>query len=282
MRKGCAIAGDVTTAHAKIKAWQAAAHAPYPLARPFRESAVPFSENPPDSDMIRLVDVHLKLESAAGPVNILRGIDLTVAPGERVAIIGPSGSGKSTLLMVIGGLERPTSGQVLVGGEDLVQLDEDRLARFRRGTVGIVFQSFHLIATMSALENVAVPLELAGHADAFTRAAEELDRVGLAARTEHYPGQLSGGEQQRVALARAFAIRPRLLLADEPTGNLDGETGRAVSALMFDLAQRYKTTLLLVTHEADLADCCGRVLQIQDGRIFADRPAGLRGAAALA
>src|SRR5437867_3912073 len=183
--------------------------------------------------MIRLVDVHLKLESAAGPVNILRGIDLSVASGERVAIVGPSGSGKSTLLMVIGGLERPSSGEVLVGGEDLARLDEDRLARFRRGTVGIVFQSFHLIPTMSALENVAVPLELAGHTDAFSRAAEELERVGLAARAEHYPGQLSGGEQQRVALARAFAIRPRLLLADEPTGNLDGETGRAVMALMF-------------------------------------------------
>jgi putative ABC transport system ATP-binding protein len=243
---------------------------------------VPSFELSPNSDIIHLIDVHLKLESAAGPVNILRGIDLTVAPGERVAIVGPSGSGKSTLLMVIGGLERPSSGEVLVGGEDLARLDEDRLARFRRGTVGIVFQSFHLIPTMSALENVAVPLELAGHTDAFSRAAEELERVGLAARAEHYPGQLSGGEQQRVALARAFAIRPRLLLADEPTGNLDGETGRAVMALMFDLAERYGTTLLLVTHEIDLADCCGRVLQMQDGRIFLDRPAGRRGAAALA
>src|SRR5439155_1529413 len=189
---------------------------------PFRESDVPSYDPAPNSDMIRLTDVHLKLASAAGPVNILRGIDLTVAPGERVAILGPSGSGKSTLLMVIGGLERPTSGQVLVGGEDLVQLDEDRLARFRRGTVGIVFQSFHLIPTMSALENVAVPLELAGHTDAFSRAAEELERVGLAARAEHYPGQLSGGEQQRGELARAFAIRPRLLLADEPPDNLAG------------------------------------------------------------
>jgi putative ABC transport system ATP-binding protein len=243
---------------------------------------VPSFELSPNSDIIHLIDVHLKLESAAGPVNILRGIDLTVAPGERVAIVGPSGSGKSTLLMVIGGLERPSSGEVLVGGEDLARLDEDRLARFRRGTVGIVFQSFHLIPTMSALENVAVPLELAGHTDAFSRAAEQLERVGLAARAEHYPGQLSGGEQQRVALARAFAIRPRLLLADEPTGNLDGETGRAVMALMFDLAERYGTTLLLVTHEIDLADCCGRVLQMQDGRIFLDRPASRRGAAALA
>jgi len=243
---------------------------------------VPPLEPAANSEMIRLVDIHLKLESAAGPVNILRGIDLTVAPGERVAIVGPSGSGKSTLLMVIGGLERPTSGQVWVGDKDLAQLDEDRLARFRRGTVGIVCQSFHLIPTMSALENVATPLELAGHADPFSRAAEELDRVGLAMRAEHYPSQLSGGEQQRVALARAFAIGPRLLLADEPTGNLDGETGRAVTALMFDLVERYATTLLLVTHEIDLAERCGRVLHIGDGRILSDRPADLRGAAALA
>lgn len=238
-------------------------------------------EPAPNSAMIRLVDVHLMLESAAGPVNILRGIDLAIAAGERVGIVGPSGSGKSTLLMVIGGLERPSSGRVLVDGEDLAGLDEDRLARFRRGAVGIVFQSFHLISTMSALENVAVPLELAGMPDAFARAAEELERVGLAHRAEHYPGQLSGGEQQRVALARAFAIRPRLILADEPTGNLDGETGRAVIDLMFDLADRHGTTLLLVTHDADLVGACERILQIQDGRILADRRAGRREAAAL-
>jgi putative ABC transport system ATP-binding protein len=233
----------------------------------------------PTSVLIRLVDVHLKLESAAGPVNILRGIDLEVGPGERVGIVGPSGSGKSTLLMVIGGLERPTSGQVLVDGHDLARLDEDRLARFRRGAVGIVFQSFHLIPTMSALENVAVPLELAGDRDAFARAAAELDRVGLAQRKEHYPGQLSGGEQQRVALARAFAVRPRLLLADEPTGNLDGETGRSVMALLFELAEGNGTTLLLVTHDADLAASCGRVLHIQDGRIEDDRRSTRREAA---
>ena len=249
---------------------------------PIRESDVPLFEPAPNSNMIRLVDIHLKLESPAGPVNILRGIDLAITPGERVGIVGPSGSGKSTLLMVIGGLERPSSGQVLVGGEDLARLDEDRLARLRRGAVGIVFQSFHLIPTMSALENVAVPLELAGAPDAFARAAAELERVGLAARTEHYPGQLSGGEQQRVALARAFVIRPRLLLADEPTGNLDGETGRAVMDLMFDLADRHGTTLLLVTHDAELTGSCERILQIQDGRILADRRTGRRESAALA
>ena len=232
---------------------------------------MPSPEPALNSSLIRLVDVHLRLESPAGPVNILRGIDLTVAPGERVGIVGPSGSGKSTLLMVIGGLERPTCGQVLVDGEDLARLDEDRLARFRRGAVGIVFQSFHLIPTMSALENVAVPLELAGAEDAFAHAAAELERVGLARRAAHYPGQLSGGEQQRVALARAFAIRPRLLLADEPTGNLDGETGRAVLDLLFDLADRHGTTLLLVTHDPELVDSCERILQLQDGRILADR-----------
>ncbi len=232
-----------------------------------------------NSALIRLVDVHLKLESPAGPVNILRGIDLEVHPGERVGIVGPSGSGKSTLLMVIGGLERPSSGQVKVEGLDLARLDEDRLARLRRGAVGIVFQSFHLMATMSALENVAVPLELAGAPDAFDQAAEALAAVGLGQRAEHYPGQLSGGEQQRVALARAFAVRPRLLLADEPTGNLDGETGRAVMALLFDLADRHGTTLLLVTHDADLAGSCERIVQLQDGRIQGDRRHGQRPAA---
>ena len=240
---------------------------------------MPLPTASPNSALIRLVNLELKLASPAGPVNILRGIDLEIASGERVGIVGPSGSGKSTLLMVIGGLERPTGGEVWVDGLDLAGLEEDRLARFRRGAVGIVFQSFHLIATMSALENVAVPLELAGASDAFERAGAELARVGLAERLEHYPGQLSGGEQQRVALARAFAIGPRLLLADEPTGNLDGETGRAVMALMFELADRHETTLLLVTHDADLAASCDRILQLQDGRIVADRRSGSRAAA---
>ena len=231
--------------------------------------------------MVRLENVHLKLESAAGPVNILRGIDLGVAAGERVGIVGPSGSGQSTLLMVIGGLERPSSGRVVIDGTDVTDLDEDRLARLRRGAVGIVFQSFHLIPTMSALENVAVPLELAGARDAFARAEAELRAVGLGERLLHYPGQLSGGEQQRVALARAFAIRPRLLLADEPTGNLDHETGRAVMGLLFELVERNGTTLLLVTHDADLAASCGRVLQLMDGRIIADhRASGIEAARA--
>jgi putative ABC transport system ATP-binding protein len=221
----------------------------------------------PNSALIRLIDVHLKLESPAGPVNILRGIDLEIGPGERVGIVGPSGSGKSTLLMVIGGLERPTSGQVLVDGQDLARLDEDRLARLRRGAVGIVFQSFHLIPTMSALENVAVPLELAGAPDAFERAAEALDRVGLAQRLEHYPGQLSGGEQQRVALARAFAIRPRLLLADEPTGNLDSRNGEAVLDLLKMIHEQEKPTIVLATHSDRAAARGSKTIHIEDGRV---------------
>jgi len=221
--------------------------------------------------MIRLDRVTLKLASAAGPVNILRGIDLAVDPGERVGIVGPSGSGKSTLLMVVGGLERPSSGRVILDGNDITALDEDALARVRRGAVGIVFQSFHLIQTMTALENVAVPLELAGDPDAFAKAAADLAAVGLGHRLGHYPGELSGGEQQRVALARAFTIRPRLLLADEPTGNLDGETGRDVMDLLFDLVLRHGTTLLLVTHDPRLTAACDRVLELVDGRIRSDR-----------
>jgi putative ABC transport system ATP-binding protein len=179
---------------------------------------LPSPDPVPNSALIRLLDVHLKLESAAGPVNILRGIDLEVGAGERVGIVGPSGSGKSTLLMVIGGLERPSSGQVLVDGLDLARLDEDRLARFRRGAVGIVFQSFHLIPTMSALENVAVPLELAGASDAFERAAAELDRVGLAQRREHYPGQLSGGELSRSGRACSWRMSRPAISTGKPDG----------------------------------------------------------------
>ncbi|WP_173980820.1 ABC transporter ATP-binding protein [Magnetospirillum sp. UT-4] len=220
--------------------------------------------------LIQLGDVHLNLASMAGEVNVLRGVDLTVEGGETVGVVGPSGSGKSTLLMVIAGLERATSGTVRVAGHDLSALDEDALARFRRGAVGIVFQSFHLVPTMTALENVAIPLELAGARDAFDLAAAELGAVGLAHRLSHYPGQLSGGEQQRVALARAFVARPKLLLADEPTGNLDQATGRAIVELLFDLHGRHGTTLLLVTHDPALAARCGRVVHVEDGRIAAD------------
>jgi putative ABC transport system ATP-binding protein len=223
------------------------------------------------SPIIRLEDLHLKLASAAGEVNILRGIDLSIAAGETVGIVGPSGSGKSTLMMVMGGLERPTSGRITIAGADFGRLDEDGLARFRRDHVGIVFQSFHLIPTMSALENVAVPLELAGRDDAFERARELLAAVGLAARALHFPGQLSGGEQQRVALARAFAAEPALLLADEPTGNLDLATGRVVMQLLFDLQARLGTTLVLITHDPGLAERCGRVVELADGKIVADR-----------
>ncbi|WP_123694331.1 ABC transporter ATP-binding protein [Allostella humosa] len=227
------------------------------------------------SPLVSLSSVEVKLASAGGIVNILRGIDLAVAEGETVGIIGPSGSGKSTLLMVTAGLERPTAGRIVVAGVELGGLDEDGLARFRRDHVGIVFQSFHLIQTMSALENVAIPLELAGRADAFDRARAALDAVGLARRTDHYPGQLSGGEQQRVALARAFVTGPRLLLADEPTGNLDGATGEQVIELMFDLRRQYGTTLVLITHDPALAARTDRVIRLADGRIVADerRPA---------
>jgi len=217
--------------------------------------------------LVRVRDLHLTVPAAAGPVNILAGIDLDVTDGEAVGIIGPSGSGKTSLLMVLAGLERATSGSVLVAGRDLTALSEDALARFRRDMVGIVFQAFHLIPTMTALENVAVPLELAGRRDAAVVAAESLRAVGLGHRLTHLPGQLSGGEQQRVALARAFAPAPRLLLADEPTGNLDAATGRAVMDLLFGMQDRLGTTLLLITHDPALAARCGRRVQIADGRV---------------
>lgn len=220
--------------------------------------------------LIQLAGVTLNLASLAGEVNVLRGIDLKVGDGETVGVVGPSGSGKSTLLMVMAGLERASGGQVQVGGHDLSALSEDALARFRRTSVGIVFQAFHLVPTMTARENVAVPLELAGDPDAFARAEEQLHQVGLGHRLDHYPGQLSGGEQQRVALARAFAARPRLLLADEPTGNLDQATGRTIVELLFDLHARHGTTLVLVTHDPGLAARCGRVVQVADGRIASD------------
>jgi putative ABC transport system ATP-binding protein len=217
--------------------------------------------------MIELRGAYLHLASAGGEVNILRGIDLSVEAGETIGVVGPSGSGKSTLMMVMAGLERLSDGSVRVAGADLAALDEDALARFRRDRMGIVFQAFHLIPTMSALENVAVPLEFAGRPDAFDAARASLEAVGLAHRLEHYPAQLSGGEQQRVAIARAFAPGPDLLLADEPTGNLDEETGQAIVELLFDLARRNSTTLMLITHDPAIAERCDRIVRLRDGRI---------------
>jgi putative ABC transport system ATP-binding protein len=212
--------------------------------------------------------LQLTVPAAAGPVNILTGLDLHVAAGEAVGIVGPSGSGKTSLLMVLAGLERATAGSVEVAGHDLTALDEDALARFRRDTIGVVFQAFHLIPTMTALENVSVPLELAGHRDAEQRAAAGLQAVGLGHRLRHLPGQLSGGEQQRVALARAFAPRPRLLLADEPTGNLDAVTGHTVMDLLFGMQAQHGTTLLLITHDEGLANRCDRRVRIAGGRVI--------------
>lgn len=203
-------------------------------------------------------------------VHILKGISLNVARGETVGLTGASGSGKSSLLMLMGGLERATSGLVQVAGQDLTPMGEDALARFRRQHMGIVFQSFHLIPTMTALENVALPLELAGEAEAFARAEAELSSVGLGERVGHYPSQMSGGEQQRVALARAVVARPDVLLADEPTGNLDAATGEMVMDLLFDLRDRHGATLILVTHAPELAARCDRVIQLRDGLIIDD------------
>lgn len=219
--------------------------------------------------MIRLDDIHLTLKSRAGPVNILRGIDLAIDRGEAIGMVGPSGSGKSTLMSVMAGLEKPSRGRVEIDGQDVTHMSEDGLATFRRGRIGIVFQSFHLIPTMTALENVAVPLELMGDKDAFDKAARELKVVGLGARSEHYPGQLSGGEQQRVALARALAPQPGLILADEPTGNLDAATGADIIDLMFSLQAQRGTTLVLITHDAGLAARCDRQVRVRDGRIEA-------------
>lgn len=220
--------------------------------------------------ILSLRDVGLTLQGNAGPVEILRGITLDVAGGETLGLVGPSGSGKSSLLMLMGGLDSATQGTVQALGQDLTRMDEDRLARFRREHMGVVFQSFHLIPTMTALENVAVPLELAGARDAFDRATEELRAVGLGARMDHYPSQLSGGEQQRVALARAAAPRPAILLADEPTGNLDGANGQAIIDMLFGLRDRHGATLVLVTHAPELAERCDRVVHLRDGRIVAE------------
>jgi putative ABC transport system ATP-binding protein len=216
---------------------------------------------------ISLARVNLSLGHGAARVHILKDISLNVGRGEAVGLIGPSGSGKSTLLMVLAGLERPDQGSVTVAGQDIGKLDEDALARFRGRQIGIVFQSFHLIPTMTAQENVAVPLELAGRRDAFQRAATELEAVGLGARIGHYPAQLSGGEQQRVALARALAPHPAILVADEPTGNLDETTGREIIDLMFARFTAHAMTLVLVTHDAPLARRCDRVIRLRSGRI---------------
>jgi putative ABC transport system ATP-binding protein len=216
---------------------------------------------------IHLTDVHVSLDSRAGRVDVLRGLDFAAASGEAVGIIGPSGSGKTTLLMVMGGLERVRSGRVLVGGRDLAQLDETALALHRRETVGIVFQSFHLIPTMTALDNVAIPLELRGAADAHADARRELDHVGLGHRLHHYPSELSGGEQQRVAIARALVGKPSIILADEPTGNLDRRTGDDIMSLIFAIREERRATLLLVTHDPAVTAGCSRIVEIRDGRL---------------
>jgi len=220
--------------------------------------------------MIELSKVALKLGSAAGEVNILNGIDLKIAAGETVGLVGPSGSGKTSLMLLLAGLESATSGQIRIGGSDISAMNEDALALFRRQQIGIVFQSFHLIPTMNAVENVAVPLELAGIPDPFGIATAALRDVGLDHRLTHYPSQLSGGEQQRVALARAIAPKPKLLLADEPTGNLDHDTGERIIELLFRLREQVGATLLLITHDPSLARRCDRTLRMADGLIVSD------------
>ncbi|NPD14110.1 ABC transporter ATP-binding protein [Xinfangfangia sp. D13-10-4-6] len=221
--------------------------------------------------VLSLDHIGLTLDGNAGPITILRGISLKVNRGETVALTGPSGSGKSSLLMLMGGLERASAGQVTALGQDLGAMDEDQLARFRRDNMGVVFQSFHLIPNMTALENVALPLELSGDKDAFARAKSELEAVGLGHRGDHYPAQLSGGEQQRVALARAIVTRPALLLADEPTGNLDGANGQAIMDLLFSLRDRDGSTLIMVTHAPELANRCDRVIRLTDGQVVSDQ-----------
>ena len=222
--------------------------------------------------VVSLIDVHLSLGSGPSRVHILKGVGLDVFAGESVGIVGPSGSGKTTLLMVLAGLERADSGSVSVAGQDLGVLGEDALARFRGRSVGIVFQSFHLIPNMTALENVAVPLELAGIPDPFGRARNELELVGLGDRTTHYPSELSGGEQQRVAIARALAPEPRLMIADEPTGNLDEDTGNQIIELMFSAVEKRGMTLALVTHDPELARRCDRMVRVRSGEIEIEQP----------
>ncbi len=245
----------------KASAWTRARQCPYEGDPAFRN---------PDTmsfPAVAMRGVDLSLGRGAARVHILRDVSLTIASGEAVGIVGPSGSGKSTLLMIMAGLERPDKGEVDVDGVPLRRLNEDALARFRGARVGIVFQSFHLIPTMTALENVAAPLELAGARDALVQARAELEQMGLADRVDHYPAQLSGGEQQRVALARALCPRPTLLIADEPTGNLDEATGRVIMDLLFDLPRRRGATLALVTHDSELAGRCDRTIRMRSGMV---------------
>lgn len=220
--------------------------------------------------ILSLKDVSLSLRSNAGMISILKKITLDVPPSQSIGLVGPSGSGKSSLLMLLGGLEKVTSGHIEINGQNITNLSEDKLARFRRDTMGIVFQSFHLIPTMTALENVATPLELMGQADAFNKARDMLDMVGLSHRADHMPAQMSGGEQQRTALARAAVTRPKILLADEPTGNLDGPNGVAIMDLLFNLRDEFGSTLILVTHAPELAQRCDRVVYLRDGDIERD------------
>ena len=221
--------------------------------------------------VIEARDVTLRLGSGDAAVDVLRGLTLDVPAGQRIAILGPSGSGKSSAMAVLSGMERATSGSVRVAGAEFTTMNEDGLARARRGRIGIVLQAFHLIPTMTALENVAVPLELAGEADVQARAKAELDAVGLGHRLHHYPTQLSGGEQQRVAIARALVGRPALIFADEPTGNLDAATGAAIIDLLFGRLTETGATLVLITHDADLAPLCDRIIIMRDGLIVDDR-----------
>lgn len=219
------------------------------------------------SPVVELANIHVTLTGPGGEVNILRGIDLVLPQGETLAIVGPSGSGKTTTMMVMAGLERPTSGEVRIAGTRLDQMSENQLARFRRENMGIVFQSFHLIGSMTALENTALPLEFARKPHPFKQALEALEAVGLAPRAHHYPAQLSGGEQQRVALARAFVTRPKVILADEPTGNLDQDTGKRVMHMLFDLHKTHGTGLVLITHDQGLAALCSRTLRMVSGKV---------------
>jgi putative ABC transport system ATP-binding protein len=225
------------------------------------------------SSIIEASAVRLALGKGSARVDILKGIDLRVGSGETVALLGPSGSGKSSLMAVLSGLERADTGRIDIAGLDFGTLDEDALAAARRGRIGIILQAFHLLPTMTALENVAVPLELAGAADAFARATAELEAVGLGHRLDHYPSQLSGGEQQRVAIARATAPRPALIFADEPTGNLDAATGGAIMDLIFDRQRESGATLLVITHDPTLAARCARVIEMRDGAIISDKRA---------